>query len=62
MPRFYSYTRVYDRSMLTLILWVFVLFITLSYFGVSVESIINNPTVQANIAYVIHYFSQFFNK
>jgi hypothetical protein len=37
--------------MFTLIFWVFVLLLALSYFGISVEKIIDSPAGQANFAY-----------
>ncbi len=44
--------------MFKLIFWIFVLFLALSYFGISIEAIISSPAGQANIAYLLHIFSQ----
>ncbi len=44
--------------MFKLIFWVFVLFLALSYFGISVEAIIGSPAGQANLAYLLHIFFQ----
>lgn len=38
--------------MAKLIFWLFVLFLALSFFGISIESIIQSPAGQANLAYV----------
>ena len=39
-------------TMFRLIFWLFVLFLALSYFGISMEQIINSPAGQQNLAYV----------
>lgn len=44
--------------MVLAIFWVLVLLFTLSYFGTSVQSIIDSPTLQANLSYLLHFFSQ----
>jgi hypothetical protein len=46
------------RRMLNLLFWVFVLLLSLSYLGISIETIINSPAGQANLAYVTHLLSQ----
>jgi hypothetical protein len=38
--------------MAKLIFWLFVLFLALSFFGISIESIVRSPAGQANLAYV----------
>lgn len=38
--------------MFGLIFWIFVLFLGLSYLGISVQEIINSPAGQANLAYL----------
>lgn len=38
--------------MLHLIFWVFILVLGLSYFGISIQAIINSPAGQANVAYI----------
>lgn len=38
--------------MLRLLFWLFVLFLALSFFGISIREIINSPAGQANIAYL----------
>jgi hypothetical protein len=43
--------------MLSLIFWVFVLVLALSYFGISIESILGSPVGQANLAYLSHLLS-----
>ncbi|MDP1707413.1 MAG: hypothetical protein Q8L30_02570 [bacterium] len=44
--------------MLRLIFWIFVLLLALSFFGVSIQPIINSPTGQENIAFVSILISQ----
>lgn len=38
--------------MLKLIFWIFVLFLALSFFGISIQAIVNSPAGQANLAYL----------
>lgn len=45
-------------TMLNFLFWVFVLILALSYFGISIEAIINSPAGQANFAYLGHLLSQ----
>ncbi len=40
--------------MLKLVFWIFVLFLALSYFGISIESIVRSPVGQENILYINH--------
>lgn len=40
--------------MLKLIFWMFVLILALSFFGISLQAIINSPAGQANFSYVYH--------
>ncbi|MHB8710509.1 MAG: hypothetical protein ACYC6X_03105 [Minisyncoccota bacterium] len=44
--------------MFRLIFWVFVLLLALSFFGISIQAIINSPAGQANFAYFLHLLSQ----
>ncbi|HCR52102.1 TPA: hypothetical protein DIV48_00450 [Candidatus Kaiserbacteria bacterium] len=44
--------------MLNLILWIFVLVLGLSFFGISLEAIINSPAGQANFGYLLYLLSQ----
>lgn len=44
--------------MLRTIFWVFVLLLALSFFGISIQAIINSPAGQANFSYVINLLSQ----
>ena len=39
--------------MLKLIFWIFVGILVLSFFGITLESIINSPAGQENIAYLL---------
>ena len=40
------------------IFWVVVLILALSFFGISLQSIVNSPAGQENITYVTHLLSQ----
>lgn len=40
------------------IFWVFVLLLALSFFGISIQAIINSPAGQANLNYIINLLSQ----
>ena len=40
--------------MLKLIFWLLVLFLALSFFGISIQTIITSPTGQANLAYIMY--------
>lgn len=40
------------------IFWVFVLLLALSFFGISIQAIINSPAGQANLSYIINLLSQ----
>ena len=40
------------RAMVRTIFWFFVLFLALSFFGISIRAIIESPTGQANLAYL----------
>lgn len=44
--------------MFGLIFWIFVLFLGLSYLGISVQEIMNSPAGQANLAYLQTLLSQ----
>ena len=43
--------------MFNLLFWLFVLFLSLSYFGISIEQIIKSPAGQANFAYALSLLS-----
>ncbi len=38
--------------------WIFVLLLALSFFGISIQAIINSPAGQANFGYLIQVLSQ----
>ncbi len=38
--------------------WVFVFFLALSFFGISVQAIINSPAGQANFGYLLDLLTQ----
>ncbi|HUY62184.1 MAG TPA: hypothetical protein VMV50_00085 [Candidatus Paceibacterota bacterium] len=40
--------------MLRLLFWIFVLFLALSYFGISIRTIVESPAGQANLAYLAY--------
>lgn len=40
------------------IFWVFVLLLALSFFGISIQAIINSPAGQENFSYLLHVLSQ----
>ena len=44
--------------MLKLIFWIVVLVLALSFFGISIQAIINSPAGQENIQYVLHLIVQ----
>jgi len=44
--------------MLKLIFWIFVLILALSFFGISIQTIISSPAGQANVNYVFHLLGQ----
>ena len=39
-------------SLLRLLFWIGVLFLALSFFGISIQSIVNSPIGQANLLYL----------
>lgn len=43
--------------MLHLLFWVFILILGLSYFGLSIETILNTPAGQENLAFVMRLLS-----
>ena len=45
-------------SMFKLIFWMFVLFLALSFFGISIQKIIDSPAGQANLAYGMQILTQ----
>jgi hypothetical protein len=44
--------------MLYLIFLFFIFFLALSFFGISIEAIVNSPAGQVNLIYLSHLFSQ----
>jgi len=48
-------------SVLKLIFWIFVLVLAFSFFGISIQAIVNSPAGQANFAYLSQLFSQFWH-
>ena len=44
--------------MFKLIFWVLILLLALSFFGISLQAIINSPAGQANFAYLFNLLSQ----
>jgi hypothetical protein len=44
--------------MLKVIWWSFILILALSFFGISLQAIINSPAGQANFNYVYHFLTQ----
>ena len=40
------------------IFWVFILVLALSFFGISIQAIVNSPAGQENFGYVINLLSQ----
>ena len=43
--------------MFRFIFWLFILFLALSFFGISLQEIINSPAGQANLAYLATLFT-----
>jgi len=46
------------HPMFRTIFWIFVLLLALSFFGISIQAIINSPAGQANFTYVLSLLSQ----
>ncbi len=46
------------KNMFKFIFWLFVLLLALSFFGISIQAILNSPAGQANVSYLMHLFSQ----
>ena len=44
--------------MFKLIFWMFVFFLALSFFGISIQKIIDSPAGQANLAYLMQVLAQ----
>jgi hypothetical protein len=44
--------------MVKLIFWIIVLVLALSFFGISIQAIINSPAGQANIQYIFNLIGQ----
>lgn len=45
-------------SILRLVFWILILILALSFFGISIQAIINSPAGQANFTYLAHLLSQ----
>ena len=52
----YNHERMAD--LLHLIFWVFVFILGLSFFGISIQAIVNSPAGQENFAYLADLLSQ----
>lgn len=44
--------------MFKLVFWIFVLILALSFFGISIQAIINSPAGQENFGYVVNFIVQ----
>lgn len=44
--------------MIKLIFWVVILVLALSFFGISIQALINSPASQANIHYIFNLINQ----
>lgn len=44
--------------MLRTIFWAFVFLLALSFFGISIQAIVNSPAGQANVSYIMNLLSQ----
>jgi len=44
-------------SLLKLAFWTFVLFLALSFFGISIQNIVNSPIGQANLNFLTDFFA-----
>ncbi|MBU6490611.1 hypothetical protein KGQ25_00390 [Patescibacteria group bacterium] len=42
--------------MLRIAFWIFILFLALSFFGISIQEIVNSPTGQENLHYLSYLF------
>lgn len=45
-------------SLFKVVFWIFVFVLALSFFGISIQTIINSPAGQENFNYIIHLLSQ----
>ncbi len=45
-------------AMLNLALWIFILLLGLSFFGISIEAIIHSPAGEANFGYLLYLLDQ----
>ena len=41
------------HEMVRLVFWTLVLFLALSFFGISIQAIVNSPVGQANLTYLL---------
>ena len=48
-------------NVLRLAFWILILLLALSFFGISLQAIVNSPAGQANFAYVADLLSQFWH-
>jgi len=46
------------HEMLRLVFWICVLFLALSFFGISIQTIVNSPAGQENLRYLLDLLSQ----
>lgn len=45
-------------SLLKLVFWVCILVLAFSFFGISIQAIVNSPAGQANFTYVFHLLTE----
>jgi len=46
------------HEMIRLVFWTLVLFLALSFFGISIKAIVDSPMGQANLTYLLNVLSQ----
>lgn len=45
-------------SLLKMLVWILILLLALSFFGISIQAIVNSPAGQANLNYVYNLLTQ----
>lgn len=53
-----GYTGGMVLPLIRLAAWLFILFLALSFFGISIQAIVNSPAGQANLLYLLDLLSQ----
>ena len=48
-------------SLVKLAVWIIVLVLALSFFGISIQAIVNSPAGQENFSYLLNLLSQFWD-